>query len=128
MQINIAPCGLVCSRCDAYRATQLGDDAKLELVAADWRKRYHCDEIHAEGIRCDGCMTESDRKCYHCGHTCPIRPCAVAKGVKVCSECTDYPCTKLKEFFSYGPPKQADAMQRMLEAIRKVEDNMHSAF
>lgn len=128
MQINISPCGLVCSRCDAYRATQENSPEKLELVAADWRKRYHCDDIKAELIPCDGCMTEGGRKCYHCEHSCPIRPCAVEKGVKICSECPEYPCGKLKEFFTYVPEPQSGAMQKMLESIAEVESKMHSAF
>lgn len=127
MQINISPCGLVCSRCDAYRATQENSAEKLELVAADWRKRYHCDDIKAEFLPCDGCMTEGGRKCYHCENTCEIRPCAIKKGVKVCSECTEYPCGKLKEFFSYAP-EQSGAMKKMLDAIAEVEKKMHSTF
>lgn len=128
MQINISPCGLVCSRCDAYRATRLDDTAKLELVAADWRQRYHCDDIKAELIRCDGCMTEGGRKCYHCEHSCPIRPCAIAKGVKICSECAEYPCATLREFFKNVPEQQSGAMQKMLAAIADVESKMHAAF
>ena len=128
MQINISPCGLVCSRCDAYRATQLDDPAKLELVAADWRQRYHCDDIKAELIRCDACMTAGGRKCHHCEHTCRIRPCALAKGVKICSECPDYPCAALKDFFNCVPEQQSGAMKKMLEAIAEVELKMHSAF
>lgn len=126
MQINIAPCGLVCSQCDAYRATQLNDTQKLEQVAADWRERYHCADIKAELIPCDGCMTDGGRKCFHCENACPIRPCAIEKGVKVCSECPGYPCDKLMEFFNYAP-EQSGAMRRMLDAIAEVESKMHSA-
>ena len=127
MPINIAPCGLVCSRCDAYRATQLNDPAKLELVAADWRKRYHCEDIKAELIACDGCMTEGGRKCYHCEHTCRIRQCALENGIQVCSECPDYPCAALTDFFAMAP-EQSGAMKKMLDAIAEVESQMHSAF
>lgn len=128
MQINISPCGLVCSQCDAYRATQLNDAEKLELVAADWRKRYNCPDIKAELIPCDGCMTEGGRKCFHCENSCTIRPCAIDKGVKVCSECAEYPCAKLTEFFSYVPEQQSGSMQKMLDAIADVESKMHSVF
>ena len=127
MPIHISPCGLVCSRCDAYRATQQNDPAKLELVAADWRKRYHCDDIKAELIACDGCMAEGGRKCYHCEHTCQIRRCALDKKVQVCSECPDYPCAMLKDFFAFAP-EQSGAMEQMLDAIAAVEKKMHSAF
>ncbi len=128
MQINISPCGLVCSQCDAYRATQLNDSEKMELVAADWRKRYNNQAIKAELISCDGCMTENGKKCFHCENFCLIRPCAIKKGVKVCSECSEYPCDKLTEFFSYVPDVQSGAMKKMLDSIAEVESKMHSAF
>lgn len=127
MQINISPCGLVCSKCDAYRATRMNDPEKLEMVAADWRERYQCPDIKAELIPCDGCMTEGGRKCFHCENSCQIRPCAVSKGVSVCSECAEYPCGKLTEFFGYAKG-QSEAMKRMLDAIAEVEGKMHSVF
>lgn len=127
MQINISPCGLVCSRCDAYRATQMNDFEKLKLVAADWRERYRCPDIQAETLWCDGCMTEGGRKSPHCQHSCTIRPCAVAKGVSVCSECSDYPCAKLTEFFKFAAD-QSVSMKAMLDAIAAVQAKMHSAF
>ncbi len=127
MQINISPCGLVCSKCDAYRATQMNDPEKLEMVAADWRKRYQCPDIKAELIPCDGCMTEGGRKCYHCDNSCTIRPCAIAKGVQICSECPEYPCERLTEFFGYVKG-QSESMKKMLDAIAEVESKMHSAF
>ncbi len=105
----------------------MNDPEKLEIVAADWRKRYQCDDIKAEFISCDGCMTEEGRKCFHCANSCSIRSCAVAKGVQVCSACPDYPCGTLEEFFAYAP-EQSGAMRKMLDAIAEVESKMHSAF
>ncbi len=127
MQINIAACGLVCSQCDAYRATQENDREKLERVAADWRKRYQCDDILAESIPCDGCMTEGGRKCYHCGHACPIRQCVVAKKIATCGECGDYPCAVVNGFFGMAGA-QAEAQEKLLKAIEEVKQRMHSAF
>jgi len=127
MQINIAPCGLVCSRCDAYRATRLNDPEKLELVAADWRKRYNCEDIKAELLPCDGCMTADGRKSYYCENACAIRKCAIEKGVGVCSECGDYPCAEISGFLGHAS-EQGTAMKKMLGAIAEVESKMHSAF
>ncbi len=128
MQINIAPCGLVCSRCDAYRATKLDDPEKLEMVAADWRKRYNCEDIKAELLPCDGCMNDGGRKSYYCGSVCGIRKCAIGKGVGVCSECRDYSsCAEIAGFLGH-PSEQCKAMKKMLDAIAEVESKMHSAF
>ena len=38
MDNMIAYCGLVCSDCQAYVATQANDPAALERVAAEWRE------------------------------------------------------------------------------------------
>jgi len=89
-QIKIAPCGLVCSRCDAYRATPLNDPEKLELVAAKWREMNYCDEIKAEYLPCDGCMSECGRKSFFCTNMCKIRSCIIQRGLQVCSDCPDY--------------------------------------
>ena len=127
MQINIAPCGIICSKCDAFIATQLNDPEKLELVASDWRKRYQCDAISAENIRCNGCMTDGGPKCMHCENECGIRKCAIAKNVSVCGECKEYPCTQLDELHGFMG-EQAIPQKIMLKAIGEVEKKMHSAF
>jgi len=125
MQLNIAPCGLICSRCDAYRATQENSPEKLVRVAAEWRKLNYCDEIKADLLSCDGCMTDGGRKNASCG-MCKIRLCAIQKDVKVCSECPDYPCAAVSDFLANQPKKQAEAMKKMLEGIAEVEKNTHS--
>ena len=126
--INIAPCGLVCSRCDAYRATQENSPEKLELVAASWRKLNSCDDIKAEYLPCDGCLNATGRKSYFCANMCEIRRCVVEKKKRSCSDCPEYPCDKLNAFFKSAPEGQAKAMQKLLEAIAEVEKNMHSVF
>jgi hypothetical protein len=72
----IAYCGLVCSDCDAYLATQAGEQEALEGVAAKWRVEYHAPGITAESVLCDGCLTDLGHKCGHCGE-CDIRACGM---------------------------------------------------
>ena len=43
----VAYCGLVCTGCPAYVATQADDRAALEKVAAEWRKAFNSPEITA---------------------------------------------------------------------------------
>lgn len=59
---------------------------------------------------------------------CSIRSCAVEKKVKVCSECSEYPCQTVSDFLAHAPEGQAKAMKKLLDAIVEVEKNMHSAF
>lgn len=127
METIIAACGLVCSRCDAYRATRENDLNKLELVAADWRKRYQTDEIKAENVRCNGCMTEGGPKCGHCDSMCGIRKCAREKGLSTCAQCAEFPCGILSELHGYMG-EQGLVVSDFLRSLRSCERAMHSSF
>ena len=54
MDKMIAYCGLVCTDCPAYTATQENDQAALERVAAQWREEYNASDITVESVICDG--------------------------------------------------------------------------
>jgi hypothetical protein len=98
----IAYCGLVCSDCPAYVATQANDQAALEKVAAQWRQEFNAPNITVEAVICDGCL-DGGRKCGHCAE-CQIRACGVERGVANCAHCADYPtCDKIQGFFGFVP-------------------------
>ena len=97
----IAYCGLVCSDCSAYVATQANDQEALERVAAQWREEYNAPNITVESVICDGCLGDG-RKGSHCAE-CEIRACGVARGVANCAHCADYTCEKLEKFFGFVP-------------------------
>jgi hypothetical protein len=97
----IAYCGLVCSDCSAYVATQANDQEALERVAAQWREEYNAPNVTVESVICDGCLSDG-RKCSHCAE-CEIRACGVARGVANCAHCADYACEKLEKFFGFVP-------------------------
>ena len=98
----ISYCGLVCTDCPAYIATQADDQVALERVAAKWREEYNSPEITPESVVCDGCIASTDR---HCGHwqECDIRMCGADRGAANCAHCTDYACDKLERFFGFVP-------------------------
>jgi hypothetical protein len=102
----IAYCGLVCSDCPAYIATQADDRAALEQVAAQWREEYNAPDITVESIICDGCLTDEGRKCSHC-FECQIRACGMERNVVNCAYCDDYVCEKLEGFFGFVPDAKA---------------------
>ncbi len=108
----IAYCGLVCTDCPAYIATQADDRAALEQVAAQWREEYGAPDMTGESIMCDGCIVEG-RKCSHCAE-CEIRACGIARGVVNCAHCDDYGCEKIEGFFGFVPDARA-----VLEAVRE---------
>lgn len=101
MDEMIAYCGIVCTGCDAFVATQNDDDAKRKEVAELWTKEYNVD-VKPEDINCDGCLATTDRVFNYC-NICEIRKCGAEKGVVNCAYCEDYACDKLEKFFKMAP-------------------------
>jgi len=108
----IAYCGLVCSDCPAFLATQKNDDVERKRVAELWSKEYGA-SIKPEEINCDGCLSTGDKVFGHC-RVCNIRKCGQSKNVQSCAYCSEYPCEKNKSFFKLVP----DA-QKVLDEVRK---------
>lgn len=107
----IACCGLDCSKCGAYIATQADDDNKREEVAKKWSAMYGVD-IKPENINCNGCRSEK-QKFSHCS-VCEIRKCCMEKGVENCAGCDMYICDKLEGFL-----KTASEARTALDDLRK---------
>ena len=87
MREYIAYCGLDCEVCEARIATVNNDNALREKVAKLWSELNGVD-ITPEMINCDGCRKDG-RKTVYCESLCPIRQCALEKGVETCGECSD---------------------------------------
>lgn len=56
MKTMVAYCGINCSECPAYIATQTNDDTKRKQVAEEWQKVFN-PNIKPEAINCDGCTS-----------------------------------------------------------------------
>ena len=108
----IAYCGIVCSDCSAYIATQLDDPSALEKVVAQWQEEYNLQKVTIKDVTCDGCLDEQGLKGVHC-FNCDIRVCGQARGVVNCAHCPDYVCEKLERFFDFAPD-----LRRVLDQIR----------
>lgn len=112
MEEIIAYCGIVCSGCPAYIATQNDDDAKRRETAEIWSKNYNHD-LKPEDINCDGCLTTTGRVIGYC-NVCEVRKCGMERGVANCAYCEDYACDKLEKFFQMVPENKTT-----LDEIRK---------
>lgn len=97
----IACCGLDCSKCEGFMATQADDDIKRAEVAKQWSARYNTD-IKPEHINCDGCLSDG-RKFFYCSDICELRKCCTEKDVTNCAACDMYACDKLENFFEVAP-------------------------
>ena len=103
-----AVCGLLCKSCGIYIATQENNTESLKRIA----ERL---QIPVEQVRCNGCR--SDELSAHC-RTCYFRECSDKKGIEFCSECSDYPCSQLKDFQSKMPHRVE--LFQSLNRIKKV--------
>lgn len=102
----IAYCGLICADCEAYIATQANDLVTLERLAARARKEFGLADITAEATMCDGCRSNSERKCGYCAQ-CQVRACAVGRDMINCAHCDNYGCQTLEAFFAMATEARA---------------------
>lgn len=112
MKKQIAYCGLVCTDCGAYIATQKDDNKMRQEIAAEWAAKYN-HPFKPEDINCDGCLPLTVKSIGHL-NVCPVRKCGQEKGVTNCAYCDDYICEKLNGYFEMAP-----MMKSNLEEIRK---------
>jgi len=102
MDKMIAYCGLVCTDCEAYVATQANDLAALERMAARAREQFNNPNLTVESAMCDGRLSNSERLCGYC-FECQVRACGMERGVVNCAQCDDYACEKIEGFFGMAP-------------------------
>jgi len=105
MKEMIAYCGIVCSKCPTFLATQKDDDIAREKTAAYLSEKYGLN-FKAEEINCDGCLSAGARLIGYC-NTCEVRKCAIKKSVENCSVCDERPCEKLDKFHEFSPDAKA---------------------
>ena len=112
MKDIIGCCGLNCSKCGAYIATQTDDDAKREEVAREWTKN-HGAHFTADQINCDGCQANG-RAPDWVAKMCPIHKCCDEKKLNTCANCNQYACEKLDDIFPEGTEQRNN-----LETLRE---------
>jgi hypothetical protein len=101
----IAYCGLVCSDCPTFLATQNDDDEAREKTAALYAQKFGL-QFRKEEINCDGCLSEGGRLIGYC-HTCEIRRCCREKGLENCARCPEQPCDHLRRFLEFSSDAKA---------------------
>lgn len=101
MSEMIACCGLVCTECPTFIATQKDDNDARAKTADFYQKTYGFD-LKPEEINCDGCLSSGGKLIGYC-HMCEIRKCCMEKRLENCSACDDQPCEKLIKFHEFSP-------------------------
>jgi hypothetical protein len=112
MNEYIAYCGLNCEACEARLATVNNDNELRQRVAREWSELNGV-EITAEMINCLGCRIDGVKTPY-CESLCPIRQCAMGKGLETCGGCGEMErCEKLGAITG----NNADALKRLKTGI-----------
>jgi hypothetical protein len=113
MEKMMAYCGLICTDCPAFIATQNNDDEARKKVAEEWSG--HDAALKPEDINCDGCLADTERIFKFC-NICEARKCGKEKGVANCAYCDDYACDKLGKIFKMAPEAKTrlDEMRKSL--------------
>ncbi len=114
MEKVIGYCGIICSDCPVFMATQKNDDAERKRVAEIFTRQYGKKYV-LEDINCDGCPNPSTSVFSYC-NVCEIRKCGKKRNLVNCAHCSDYPCEKLSKLFAeYSKAKDTlDKIRREL--------------
>ena len=108
----IAYCGLDCESCEARLATVNNDVTLRQKVAKEWSDLNGV-AITPEMINCVGCRIDGVKTPY-CESLCPIRQCAMGKGLETCGGCGEMErCEKLGAITG----NNADALKRLKTGI-----------
>ena len=100
----IAYCGITCTECDAYKATQAEDMEALERMAKEAAEQLDTEMTVADAM-CDGCHATTARQIGYC-HVCAIRLCAVPRHIETCAHCDEYPCDRIEDFSKPGSDRR----------------------
>ena len=81
-----APCGLDCFNCDIHENNLTPELAQMINTKMG---------VPKEEIACKGCRQQNGKHFHLTPDGCATLDCAKAKGVALCCECNDFPCTLL---------------------------------
>lgn len=87
-------CGVLCSECPVFLATESNDDREKEKLALLWSKLLDV-ELKKEDMNCNGCLSDGP----YCGYCqfCPVRLCARENTLTTSVCCKQFPCQKITE-------------------------------
>lgn len=112
----VAVCGLYCGACPMYLATQSNDKEKQEALLKQFSSGPR--KLKMKDLLCDGCLGDG-RVASFC-RTCAIRACPSDKeGVTLCSDCQDFPCSRITDFNNDGMPHHGEVLEN-LRQCRKM--------
>ena len=109
MEEILTLCGYRCDLCQFYTKNSKSQKDK-ERVSQEFNRIFGSN-IKPEDVECVGCKTEGK----HADTSCPVRPCALEKGVENCAHCSEFICDRLKERINFTE----DFSSKNKEAVSK---------
>jgi hypothetical protein len=110
----VAPCGLYCGACPMYLATTQNSDEKLKAMLQQFGAGRS--NVNREDFVCEGCL--GGGKLASFCRRCNLRECAAGKpNVTRCSDCPDFPCSKITNFNNDGMRHHSE----VLENLRQIK-------
>jgi hypothetical protein len=111
----VAACGLYCGACEMYRADHDNNEEKRQALLQQFAARGG--KFTIDDLKCDGCLGHG-RLTPFC-RACEIRVCPQGKsGVTHCSDCPDFPCSRITNFNNDGNIHHAE----VLDNCRRLKD------
>jgi hypothetical protein len=95
MEEILTLCGYRCDLCQFY-TKNIESEKDKERVSREFNRIFGYN-IKPEDVECVGCKNEGK----HTDTSCPVRPCALEKGVENCAHCSEFICDKLKERINF---------------------------
>jgi hypothetical protein len=115
----VAYCGLMCQTCPIYLATRQENKEQQARTRAEvvrlCQEHYGISYEREDITDCDGCRAERGRL-FSASRNCPIRKCAIARGIENCAHCAEYACDQLETIFRTDP----SAKERLDEIRRGI--------
>jgi hypothetical protein len=114
MREILGKCGFRCDLCPAHEKN-IGSLEDKQKVSDGWFQ-YFGFRIPAEEIACTGCQGKGETL----DSGCPVRPCAVEKGVENCAHCAEFECDTLKT--------RTDFIEELEPKLEGIPQEDHSRF
>jgi len=109
----VGVCGIICSDCRAFIATQKNDTELKKQVAESWSTEE--EKVTPEDISCQGCSATGE-SLMRFAEACAVRRCGYDRKVENCAHCDEFPCVTLTGLWkSMGTTEE----RATLEEIRK---------
>ena len=109
-------CGIICSDCRPFIATQKNDRELKKEVAKAWSTEE--EKLKPEDIKCGGCFATGERLFKFC-EICEVRRCGYGRNIENCAYCDEFPCVKLSDLWkSMGSTQEKATLEEIGKELR----------